>query len=929
MTHQAASPVLVIGYGSMLRGDDAIGRLVVERIADSALPGVVAISTTQLVPELAARIAASRGVIFVDACVTADEQIEGEEIAPIANRLESTHATGPRQLLALTLECYGHAPSAWIVAVPVASVDVSDRLSPKAQINLVPAVHTVERLIDRLRITPACGLARTAPYNGHALERSTDLAARRLILAGGVQGLGVRPAIFRLATGLGLKGTVRNSARGVEVEIEGPPRVLDLFEAKLPAALPHAAVLSNVKSDSIPLTGHAHFAIVAEPTGGPLITRVPQDRAVCSECLGEIDRPGDRRRAYPFTNCTRCGPRYTVIRTMPFERDSTAMDRFPLCDECRREFDSPHDRRFHAQTMACPTCGPQVWCHAALGSERLTGAAAIDEAVRQILAGRIVAARGIGGYQLFVDATKSAAVERLRERKRRRAKPLAVMVESVAAAQALAYLDETELAALCNPSGPIVLVNARAANGLSDAIHPYTLTIGLMLPTTPLHAILARKCRRPLVCTSANREGDPLEYEVASADCRLADVCDLWLHHDREIVRPIDDSVVRVIAGRPVTIRLARGLAPLPLNLPPLTPTIAVGGFLKSAIAWSNGSQAALGPHIGDQQGLAARQRFVDHVADMRQLYRFQAEQLVHDLHPEYFSTQWAQSVAQPARRLSVQHHHAHVAAEMLEHNWLDRQVLGVAWDGTGYGSDGTIWGGEFLVCTAAGFQRVARLRPFSLPGGEAAIHEPWRIALSVCAQLGEPVDMPRRLAWNVTDHQLHSVARIVHRRHVSPLTSSAGRLFDAAAAVILGVERADFDGQAAMQLEAVADSHAEGCYDFPLTDDELPELDWRPLFTGLLADKRRGVDDAVLAMRFHRSLARGIARVCSEWRTMPAILSGGVFQNKLLTELVAEMHNDVSQPLGLPGIIPPNDGGLAAGQLVIAAASGGAASCA
>ena len=760
-----------------------------------------------------------------------------------------------------------------------------------------------------------------------ASQPSSDVAARRLILAGGVQGLGVRPAIFRLASELGLSGSVRNSPRGVEIEIEGPRRRLDAFQQSLPCALPRAASLSQMASSPISPQGRAAFSIVSEPSDGPLVTRVPEDRAVCPECLREIGQPGERRRGYPFTSCTLCGPRYTVIRAMPFERDDTALDQFPLCEDCRHEFRTPRDRRFHAQTMACGACGPQVWSQASGDGGRLHGSDALKEAVRQLEAGKIVALRGLGGYQLLVDATNAAAVQRLRGRKARRAKPLAVMVKSAEVAERLAHLDETETAALRDASGPIVLLRARPKNGLAAAIHPHLDSVGLMLPTTPLHAMLAQCCGRPLVCTSGNREGDPLEYEVDAADGRLAGLCDVWLHHDREIVRPIDDSVVRVVAGRRVTIRLARGLAPLPLDLPSMRPTIAVGGFLKAAAAWSNGSQSVLGPHIGDQQGLAARERFLSHLEDMQRLYRFRAEQLVHDLHPEYFSTQWAQQ--QGIKTLAVQHHHAHIAAGMLEHDWLDRQVLGVAWDGTGYGTDGTIWGGEFLVCSAKSFERAARLRPFRLPGGEAAIHEPWRIALSVCGQLDEPIDLKRRPGWNVTAQQMDAVARIIDRPQLSPLTSSAGRLIDAAAALILGIDHADHDGQVAMRLEAAADRDAKGWYEFPLSEGELPELDWRPLFAGLLADDCRGVEPGVMSMRFHRSLAHGITRVCRHWREMPVVLSGGVFQNRLLTELVAEMHNDKSQRLGLPGIIPPNDGGLAAGQLVIAAAQGGFSPCA
>jgi hydrogenase maturation protein HypF len=527
----------------------------------------------------------------------------------------------------------------------------------------------------------------------------------------------------------------------------------------------------------------------------------------------------------------------------------------------------------------------------------------------------------------LVDATNQAAVNRLRERKGRRAKPLAVMVESIEAARRLAYFDSEEIAAFNDAAAPIVLVRAHSTNGLAPAVHPHLDVVGLMRPTTPLHAILARDFGRPLVCTSGNHEGNPLEYEIQAAQKHWGGLADVWLHHDRKIARPIDDSVVRIIAGRRVAIRLARGLAPLPLDLPAMPPTIAVGGYLKAAAAWSNGAQAVLGPHIGDQESLAARERFLAHLKDWLRLYRFRPKHLVHDMHPEYFSTQWSQK--QSLQRLGVQHHHAHVVAGMLEHGWLDRRVLGVAWDGTGYGTDGTIWGGEFLACTAGGFERIARMRPFSLPGGETAIREPWRIALAVCRQLDLASDIKQWPDWNVDGAKIASIKQIVDRPMLAPITSSAGRLIDAAAALVLGIDRTDFDGQAAMRLEAAADRDARGWYHFPVSDDPLPELDWRPLFAGLIADHRRGVDPGTLAMRFHRSLAHGVVGVCRRWSELPVVLTGGVFQNRLLTELVAEMIATESQTLGLPGLIPPNDGGLAAGQLAIAAAKGGALRCA
>jgi hydrogenase maturation protein HypF len=612
---------------------------------------------------------------------------------------------------------------------------------------------------------------------------------------------------------------------------------------------------------------------------------------------------------------------------MPFEREDTTLAEFEFCDPCLREYRRPGDRRFHAQTTACPKCGPQLWSVDGVNQRSIQGEGAMLAALAALQAGKIVALRGLGGYQLLVDATNQAAAQRLRARKGRPAKPLAVMVDSMETALRLATVDEVELNQLASAAAPIVLLRAKSDNGLAESIHPNLDTVGLMAPTTPLHAMLTRDFGRPLVCTSGNYDGEPLEYEVESAQHKLNGICDLWLHHDRAIVRPIDDSVVRVIAGRAVTIRLARGLAPLPLDLPAMTPTLAVGGYLKAAAAWSNGGQAVLGPHIGDQENLAARNRFTEHIDDWQTLYRFQPLQLAHDFHPEYFSTQWAHQKHLPL--IATQHHHAHVVSGMLEHGWLDREVLGVAWDGTGYGTDGTIWGGEFLVSTCSDFERLARLRPFRLPGGEAAIHEPWRIALAMCEQLEKPLNVSLLASWDVTSNCISLVRHIINRPHLSPLTSSVGRLFDAAAAIILGMTRAHFDGQAAMQLEAAADRSAQGWYDFPLREDRMFELDWRPLLEQLLADWHLGVDPGKMAMRFHRSLALAIPRVCRLRSDLPVVLSGGVFQNRLLTELVLQRWHDPSQPLGLPGIIPPNDGGLAAGQLAIAAAKGNWLSCA
>jgi hydrogenase maturation protein HypF len=442
--------------------------------------------------------------------------------------------------------------------------------------------------------------------------------------------------------------------------------------------------------------------------------------------------------------------------------------------------------------------------------------------------------------------------------------------------------------------------------------------VGLLLPTTPLHWQLAQGCGRPLVATSGNREGEPLVHEVNEAQEQLAPIADTWLHHDRPIMRPIDDSVVRVIAGRQVTMRLARGLAPLPLDLHCNRPILALGGQQKAAVALANGAQAVLGPHMGDLDGLSTRERYVAHLRQFVELYGAEPELLVHDLHPDYFTTLWA--ARQPLPSLAVQHHHAHVAAGMIEHGWLDREVLGIAFDGTGYGTDGTIWGGEFLLATACEFRRVAHLRQFRLPGGETAIREPWRIALALVAQV-ESAQVAVELAGDhVRRSAAENVVAILNHDRFSPVTTSAGRLFDGAASLILGTHAAQFEGQPAMLLEAASDPSAAGAYELPLRDEKTVELDWRPLVKAILADRATGLPPGAMAMKFHRAVAAAIDAVCRRFRERPVVLGGGVFQNRVLTELLCERWSGRRQPLGLPGRIPPNDGGLAAGQLAVAA---------
>jgi len=773
-------------------------------------------------------------------------------------------------------------------------------------------------------------------------DRCASRTAARFRLTGRVQGIGLRPAVARLADKRMLAGFVGNTPGGVEIHVEGAEENVERFARELAAHLPPAAQVVSVEREVSIVQGCEGFTVrqglhrsvdrssnVQSDGSLGLIARVPPDTVTCNCCLAETQDPDNRRYGYAFTSCADCGPRYSILQRMPYERELTGMAGFPLCGSCRAEYDTPADRRFQAQTIACCECGPKLWLRDR--SDRLVAGPhdALRAAAVSIGEGRIVALRGLGGYQLLADATSQTAVERLRMRKQRRGKPLAVMVASVREAKHLASLDEREAGWLADPAGPIVVAQMRSEAPLAASVTGGLNTLGLMLPTTPLHALLMRQVRRPLICTSGNREGDPLVYDSAEALRQLGLLADLWLEHDRPILRPVDESVLRVIAGRPVSLRLARGLAPLSLDLDCARPLVALSGHQKSAVAISNGSQAMLGPHVGDLDSTAARERFLDQLVALQQLYGVNSVPLVCDEHPQFFTTGWAE--ARAAAVMQVQHHHAHVAAGMLEHDWLDREVLGVSFDGTGYGRDATIWGGEFLRSTATGFQRVGHLRPFPLAGGEQAVRQPLRVATALVFEAAG-VERASQLVFESGDSK--GLLAILNRRKFSPRTTSAGRLFDGIAALVLGIEKCQFEGQAAMLLEAACDPLSAGEYTLPIRAGRSPEqpleLDWRPLVRQVLQDKAADIEPGTMAMRFHRALAAAIVAVCHRSGSLPVVLAGGVFQNRVLVELIAQRYEG-RQPLGLPGLIPPGDGGLAAGQLAVASSqlrTGGSARC-
>ena len=623
--------------------------------------------------------------------------------------------------------------------------------------------------------------------------------ARRWILTGRVQGVGFRPFVYLLAQRFDLKGVVQNQLGQVMVEAEGEASVLEAFSAALitdapPLSRPHIADVAT-----LPPHGYTSFEILESASGSETHIHVPPDLYLCADCQREMNTPQDRRYRYPFINCTQCGPRYTLIERMPYDRANTTMAAFALCDACRSEYEDPSDRRFHAEPVACPQCGPQLEFVA--GDVRLQREAALDACIAVLRRGDIVAVKGIGGYHLMCDATNAAAIERLRTRKHRPHKALAVMFKDIASVRAELEVDTQAEAALCDVSRPIVLLPRGTASSLPDAIAPGLREVGVMLPYSPLHHLLLGALDTPLVATSANLSGEPVLTEASEVEARLGKVADAFLHHDRPIARPADDAVLRIIAGQPRLIRAGRGIAPVEIELPFvfLRPTLAVGGHMKNTIALGWGSRAVLSPHIGDLDAPRSLQVFEQVIADLQRLYGVNAEAIVCDAHPHYASSRWAAKQGLPVQ--TVWHHRAHAAALALEHG-ADKTWLTFTWDGVGLGEDGMLWGGETMHGRVGDWHRVASLRPFRLPGGDKAAREPWRSAAGLCWEIG--VDS----AFPVDDiSMLHTAWQ---RGINTPYTSAAGRLFDGAAHLLGLIDSASYEGQGGMLLEQCAAGEAE-----------------------------------------------------------------------------------------------------------------------
>jgi hydrogenase maturation protein HypF len=685
---------------------------------------------------------------------------------------------------------------------------------------------------------------------------------------------------------MSLTGWVLNSSAGLVVEVEGAPDELRRFEQRIESERPKASVVTVRESEWIPAKGSTKFEIYHSDTDSAKSVSILPDLATCDDCRAELFDPANRRFRYPFTNCTNCGPRYTIVVDIPYDRPNTTMREFVLCPACREEYENPANRRFHAQPNACPVCGP-----------KLDGT--IADTAAALRRGEIVALKGIGGFQLLVDARQPAAVARLRQRKHREEKPFALMMPSLEMARENCEITPAEQELLESQAAPIVLLRPKSGSDIAWNVAHCSPYLGVMLPYSPLHHLLMQECSFPLIATSGNRSDEPIAIANDEATTRLKDIVDHFLMHNRPIVRACDDSVVRLTRGRAGILRRARGYAPLGIRVARnLQPVLAVGGHLKSTVAIGVGQDVFVSQHIGDLETFEARHAFERAIDDLCRLYSFKPEAVACDLHPDYASTDWAEQSGLPIIR--VQHHQAHVAACAAENN-VEGPYLGVSWDGTGYGLDGTIWGGEFFRVEKSQYERVAHLRPFGLPGGDAAVREGWRSAASVLFEALGPdaVDSPVR-------------PMLERKINVVP-TTSVGRLFDAVASITGLAQQNRFEGQAAMLLEnEIGSLRNEEAY--PLASG-----DWVPLIVEVLRDKREGLPVSRIAAKFHNALVNWIVEVATKSDLKQVVLSGGVFQNRYLTERAAVALESRGVVVHTHRHVPPNDGGIALGQVVMA----------
>jgi hydrogenase maturation protein HypF len=752
------------------------------------------------------------------------------------------------------------------------------------------------------------------------------MVRKAIEVSGIVQGVGFRPYIYRLASERRIVGSICNTAAGVSIEVQGAAAAVEDFLARLPAEAPPLARITDIAVREIPCNGDVDFRIITTHRGEPVHTLISPDVAVCADCLREMFDPADRRYRYPFINCTNCGPRFTIVRNIPYDRPFTSMAVFHMCPSCQAEYEDPLNRRFHAQPNACWTCGPQVelWD---LQGKRAEVRDPIAETVARLQRGDAVAIKGLGGFHLACDATNADAVRTLRERKRRVEKPFAVMVPDLGAAELVCEMNEASRELLLSPQRPIVLLRRREGTAIADAIAPFNRYLGVFLPYTPLHHLLFVEGRfAVLVMTSANLSEEPICIANDEAVRRLHKLADCFLVHDRDILLRCDDSVTRVSGGRPRQLRRSRGFVPVPVFLNEDVPSVlAVGGELKNTICLTKGRHAFLSQHIGDLENAESYSFFEAAIEHLQRILEIEPVAIAYDLHPGYFSTRWA--LAQSGLpQIGVQHHHAHIASCMAE-NHLEGRVIGFALDGTGYGTDGRIWGGEVLLADYGGFERAAHLAYVPLPGGEAAIREPWRMAVSYLVRhFGCDFVRDLPLLSSVPRQKLDFLFGMMEQGINSPLTSSCGRLFDAVAALAGVRHRVNYEAQAAIEFEmAIGNSDDESAYPFELVPEgEGWIIDTGELFEALLHDLRGDVLVGDISRRFHNGLVEVLADVARRLRESCGLervcLSGGTFQNVYLFEHVCDRLASDNFQVFAQSEVPAGDGGLSLGQAMIAA---------
>jgi hydrogenase maturation protein HypF len=748
-------------------------------------------------------------------------------------------------------------------------------------------------------------------------------AAMRIRVDGIVQGVGFRPFVFGLAQRLGLAGSIVNDLQGVAIEIEGSVSNIAEFRARLVSDAPPLASIQNVTSEPISIANRSEFEILASHVEGERQVLISPDIATCDDCIREIFDPLDRRYRYPFTNCTNCGPRFTVVRGVPYDRLLTTMAEFPMCDDCAREYHEPSDRRFHAEPVCCPACGPSVRLIDRSGIAQAGDP--IRKAAELLRSGRVIAVKGLGGYHLAALAWDEKAVKRLRSRKHREDKPFAVIAPDLPTARELAMIDEGEQRALTSPRRPVVLLNRRAGSDLAHSVAPSNRFIGVMLPYTPLHHLLCESVKAPIVFTSGNVSDEPIAYTDDDAAKRLSPIADYFLIHNRQIHIRTDDSVVRVSRGREVPQRRSRGYAPQPIELPfnARRQILACGAELKNTFCVAKRQHAFVSHHIGDLENFETLRSFREGIDHFRRLFGVDPEIVAFDLHPEYLSTKYALEL-KDVEFVGVQHHHAHIASCLADNGELG-PAIGVAFDGLGFGLDGTIWGGEFLIADLAKFERVGHLETIPMPGGTAAIKQPWRMAAAYLYKTyGENVPEHLKVAER-NANQWRQITALMKSHVNSPLTSSAGRLFDAVAAILSVRDAINYEGQAAIELEQLAAIGEDGAYAISVSTAIPFEIHGAELVRSVVDDLRAGSSADVVAARFHNSIALMIVKACAAIRTVRGLalvaLSGGVFQNQLLLSRTVRLLEEARFRVLTHRQVPTNDAGISFGQVAVAAA--------